>query len=331
MIGASSRAGVAKMEILTDSELGPGRFVNGVVTIGNFDGVHLGHQALLDEICRRAEELGGPSIVYTFDPHPLRVLNPAASPPTLTDFEDKARRIALQGVDVMVRVRFDREYAARSPEDFARGTLSGELGAKEIWIGPDFAFGRGRKGNLELMSRLGAELGFGVHSLPAFMIDGQRVSSTRVRQAVGACDFAGAQRLLGRPYELRGVVAHGHNRGEKLGYPTANLVPREECIPPEGVYAAWVDMRGRRRVAAVNVGHNPTFGDVDRVVEAHILDYDEDLYGELIALTFVEAIRGEIAFSSVEALVEQIGADVARVRELLSDGPALAGMTGCAG
>lgn len=310
------------MEIITDAGLVPGRFQRSVVTIGNFDGVHVGHQALLAEVRRRARDLGGPAVAYTFDPHPLRVLDPSICPPSLTDFEQKTELIAALGVDVLVRARFDREYAARPPEWFAGEVLGRALGAAEIWAGPDFAFGQGRRGNAAFLRAQGERWGYTVASLPAFVVDGDRVSSTRVREAVRAKDFAGAGRLLGRPYALHGPVAHGFSRGRDLGFPTANCVPREECIPPAGVYAAWAEVEGLRHPAAVNVGTNPTFAQPGAppllTVEAHLLDGPRDLYGRQIRIVFVEAIRGEIAFSGAGALIAQIGRDVEKAKKILS-------------
>lgn len=307
------------MDILTDSELRPGRFAASAVAVGNFDGVHLGHQALIRCLVERGTALGGASIVYTFDPNPLRVLHPAACPPMLTDFADKASRVAQLGADVMVRVRFDREYAARPAEWFASDVLGDQLGAAEVWVGPDFAFGRARKGGPAMLSRVGAVKGYTVRSLPPVVIDGERVSSTRVREAVYAADFGEASRLLGRPFSLHGRVAHGVGRGKELGFPTANLAPREECLPPEGVYAARAVVAGKTLSAAVNIGGNPTFGPGAVTVEAHLLDFKDSLYGEEMEILFVRRIRGEIAFGSAEALAAQIGRDVAAVRGVLAE------------
>ncbi|TAL17736.1 bifunctional riboflavin kinase/FAD synthetase [bacterium] len=306
------------MLIIEDTDLKPGRFCSSAVTIGNFDGVHRGHRALLEKLVERAQKTGGPGIVITFDPHPLRVLNPSRCPPMLTDFDYKAELIGALGVDVLVRARFDRDFAAQTPEEFAAEVLGKKLGAAEVWVGPDFAFGNGREGDLGLLSKIGKKAGFAVHSFEPFLLDGERVSSTAVREAVGRSDFESAKRLLGRPYEIHGVVVKGRGRGKNLGFPTANLLPRQEAVPGNGVYAAWAFTCGKRLMAAVNIGPNPTFGDGGVNIEAYLLDFEGDLYGQPLSLVFVSQLRGEVAFGSVEALVSHIRADVARVRETLS-------------
>lgn len=309
------------MRVISDSDSTPAGLADCAVAVGNFDGVHLGHRHLLKTICARARKLGGPSVVYTFDPHPLKVLNPSACPPTLTDFAQKAMLIEELGVDYLVRARFDHEYAARPPQWFAEEVLGNDLQAAEVWVGPDFAFGRNRTGNVETLRRAGERLGYCVSSLEPFLVDGERVSSTRVRRAVTDRDFLLAARLLGRPFALHGPVVHGEARGDKLGFPTANLLPREECVPPAGVYAARARIEGGGpwRDAAVNIGANPTFGARVTTIEAHLLHFTGDLYGKAIELVFVAPVRGEIAFASVAGLVEQIGRDVSRVEAILKD------------
>ena len=309
------------MQVLNDTDLRPGLFSGSVVTMGNFDGVHLGHKALLRHICERAKKTGGPSVVYTFDPHPLRVLNPSFCPKMLLDFEGKVHLIAQEDVDFLVRVRFERYYAEMEPEAFADNVIGGDLGAKEVWIGPDFAFGRGRSGNIELLAEVGSRKGYTVHSLEPFMLDGERVSSTAVRAAVERCDFKRAEELLGRPYVVSGPVVHGRAVGKGLGFPTANILPRQECLPPNGVYSAWAEISGGRYMAAVNIGSNPTFDGVELSVEAFLLDFDADIYGDELKLTFNSPVRGEVAFNSPDALAKQIARDVERVRHDLSSNP----------
>ncbi len=309
-----------KMEIVADSELNPGHYKGSTVAVGNFDGVHLGHRALVGAVRERAASLGGPAVVYTFDPHPLKVLNPSAAPQNLTDFDQKAELLGELGVDVLVRARFDHEYAAREPAWFAEWVLKELLDAREVWIGPDFAFGRNRTGNRETLLKTGAKLGYEVRNQPAETVDGERVSSTRVRKAIADRDFTLAAKLLGRPYAVHGPIVHGVGRGKMLGFPTANVLPREECLPPLGVYAALAHLEGEEAAlgAAVNIGPNPTFGSAPVTVEAHLLDRGGDLYGRDVRLSFVSAIRGEIAFASVDALVSQIARDVEKVRGVLA-------------
>lgn len=281
----------------------------------------MGHRALVGTIRERAAELGGPSVVYTFDPHPLKVLNPPACPPELTDFQHKAALLEQLGLDVLVRTTFDHEYASRSPAWFAGEVLAGQLGAAEVWVGPDFAFGRNRTGTTDTLREAGRLLGFEVRTLSPLVVDGERVSSTRVRKAVVSRDFALAGRLLGRPWSVHGPVVKGVGRGRQLGYPTANVLQREECIPPPGVYAAWarLDFAGEWIAAAVNIGSNPTFGAQNLTVEAFLPDFSGDIYGRTLELRFVKGIRGEIAFASVEALVEHIGRDVEAVLAALRE------------
>ncbi|GAB4259461.1 bifunctional riboflavin kinase/FAD synthetase [Deferrisoma sp.] len=305
------------MRVIEHNQLAPGTLGGSVVTIGNFDGVHLGHRELIGRVVARAGELGAASVVYTFHPHPLRVLNPAYCPPLLTSFEDRVARIEELGVDVLVWARFDREYAAQDPTDFVRRTLVDALGAREIWVGPDFGFGRERRGSIALLEEEGRRAGFRVRVLPQFLLDGEVVSSTRIRRAVQSADFETAARLLGRPYTLHGPVIHGAARGRRLGFPTANVLPREECLPPAGVYAAWAETPSGTYGAAVNIGPNPTFGASASGVEAYLLDFSGDLYGVELRIQPVVRIRGEIAFRSVDDLVAHIRSDVTEVRRLL--------------
>ncbi len=307
------------MRVIEHSQLTPGFLPASVVTVGNFDGVHLGHRALIARVVARARQMGVASVVYTFHPHPLKILNPASCPPSLTSFEDRVARIGELGVDVLVWARFDREYAAQEPEAFVRDTLVRALGVREVWVGPDFGFGRDRRGSIELLERLGRAHGFRVHVLPAHTLGDEVVSSTRIRRAVASADFGTAARLLGRPYTLHGPVVHGASRGRRLGFPTANVLVREECLPPPGVYAARVRVDGTTYDAALNVGPNPTFGGSSTGVEAYLLDFSGDLYGKEVEIQPVARIRGEIAFRDASDLVRQIQEDVARVRAILKE------------
>ncbi len=309
------------MRVIENSQLAAGEFQRSVITIGNFDGVHRGHQALLRSVVVRARELGAVPIVYTFHPHPLKVLNPSFCPPLITSFEDRVALIAAQGIEAVVWARFDRAYAAREASEFARLTLSEHLGAREVWVGPDFAFGRERRGNIAFLEGIGGELGYTVRVIPIFCLDGEPASSTRVRQAIAEADFREAEHLLGRPYAIRGPVIHGAGRGRGMGYPTANVLPREECLPAPGVYAAWVLLGSAHEPAAVNIGPNPTFGGTETSIEAHLLDFEGNLYEQEVEVRFVARIRGEIAFRSAEDLVCQIEKDVEAVRGVLGLDP----------
>lgn len=305
------------MVILEQTHLARPQFPGSVVTVGNFDGVHRGHRSLLRQVAGRARELGVPSVVYTFHPHPLKILNPALCPPLLTSFEDRAALVAAEAIDALVWARFDREYAAQEPEEFARDTLGAALRARELWVGPDFAFGRGRRGSIAMLRDAGDALGFAVRVIAPLAEEGEAVSSTRIRQAVAEADFRTAERLLGRPYSVRGPVVRGEARGRGLGFPTANVLPREECLPPPGVYAGWAAGEGLLRAAAVNVGPNPTFGGGGTTVEAYLLEFSGDLYGLELELRFVAPLRREVAFRTPEDLARQIRRDVEGVRRML--------------
>ncbi|MDF1553840.1 MAG: bifunctional riboflavin kinase/FAD synthetase [Deferrisomatales bacterium] len=305
------------MQLIQHSCLTENQIPRSVITVGNFDGVHRGHRALLRRVIARAKELGAASVVYTFRPHPLKVLNPARCPAMITAFEERVALLGAEGIDVTVWARFDRAYASLEPEVFVRHTLKVCLGAVEVWVGPDFAFGRGRSGSIDLLRAVGRQVGFAVQVLRPFTLGDQVVSSTRVREAIVDGEFRCAKQLLGRPYGLKGTVVHGHGRGRDLGFPTANVLPRQDCIPKPGVYAAWVVCEGDTHPAAVNIGTNPTFGAAEVTVEAHLLDGNRDLYGKEVEVVFVAPVRGEIAFRSPADLVRQIRADVATVRRVL--------------
>ncbi len=319
------------MEIVTASTpLGPPAG-GSAVTIGAYDGVHLGHRALLAELRSRAEADGLATVVVTFDRHPASVVRPESAPLLLCDLDQKLELLASAGVDRTVVVRFDRERADESAEEFVTRELVGGLDARLVVVGEDFHFGHGRKGNVALLTEMGAVDGFevdGVELASAGADDGDgapAVSSTRVRTLVSAGQVEEAALLLGRPHQVRGPVVTGDRRGgAELGYPTANIaVPTEICLPAPGIYAGWYERPdGTRHRAAVSVGRRPTFygADGELLVEAYLLDFDGDLYGEAARLSFLHRLRDELAFDSVDALVAQMGRDVERTRELL-DGP----------
>lgn len=298
------------------------------VAIGTFDGVHLGHQALLAE-ARRAVRGQAQSVALTFYPHPARVLAPAKAPPLIMPLERRLALLADTGMDVTVVQPFTREFSTLSADEFIRDVLVRDLGASSVVVGPDFRFGRGRAGDVQLLETLGRELSLSVSVIAPVTVgtpaDGQRCSSTRIRQLVEAGDVRAARWLLGRPFELEGPVVQGAARGRDIGFPTANVVPDTELRPAVGIYAARavsIDGRatGTTHPAAVSIGRNPTFEaqGAPVTVEAHLLDFAGDLYGRRLRLELWERLRDEQKFESVEALVAQIAADVARVRELMS-------------
>ena len=312
--------------------LGPDRCApppqGSAVTIGAYDGVHLGHRHLLAELRRRAAPSGLETVVVTFDRHPATVVRPQSAPALLTDLDQKLELLAETGVDRTLVVRFDDARAAESAEDFVLEVLVEALGAKAVVVGEDFHFGHGRRGNVALLGAMGARYGFEVTGI-ALDADaaGLAVSSTRIRQLLGAGDVAGATALLGRPHQVRGVVVRGDGRGgPELGFPTANVdVPAGLALPGEGIYACWYE-RGDGAVhrAAASLGRRPTFHARAEgpLLEAFLLDFEGDLYGEEARVSFVRRLREERRFDSAEALVRQMHEDVDAARDALGAGPA---------
>lgn len=293
------------------------------MTVGTFDGVHRGHQALMTELCRRAVRAGLESTVVTFDRHPAEVVRPGRAPALLNDLDHRLQLLAATGVDRVVVVAFDSWRAAQEPEDFVSELLAGELAARLVLVGVDFRFGRARRGDVDLLERLGKPLGMDVVHLD--LVSGSQsgpVSSTAIRALVAAGDVEGAAELLGRPYELRGRVVAGDGRGgAELGFPTANIEVGERlALPGLGIYCGWFSTAGdpQPRAAAVSVGVRPTYGPGGAaVVEAHLLDFSGDLYGQSCRLVLTSRIRAEQRFDSTEALVAAIVEDVAETRRRL--------------
>lgn len=326
----AARYPAAGMEIRHHPGDCPDRAGGTVATIGAYDGLHLGHRHVIADVRAQAEELGARSAVVTFDRHPATVLRPASAPRLLTDLEQKLELLASTGVDLTLVVRFDQERSEETAEDFVRQVLVGCLGARRVVVGADFHFGHGRTGDVALLGRMGAELGFGVTGVPLWSpppdlrgpaADGP-VSSTRIRGLLAAGDVEDAAALLGRPHQVRGVVVHGDKRGRQLGYPTANVaVPAEIALPADGVYAGWYRRPGGARLpTAISLGRRPTFYvDADlSLLEAHLLDFDGDLYDEVAEVEFVGRLRGQQRFESAGALIAQMGHDVAAARKLLA-------------
>lgn len=294
-----------------------------VVTIGAFDGVHLGHSQLIARARSAAQEMGAMSAVVTFDRHPASVVRPASAPLLLTDLDHKLALLAGTGLDLAVVVRFDTERASETAEDFVAEVLAGCLHAKAVVVGHDFHFGRDRQGDVALLQRMGAQFGFDVTGLRLFRAaGGLEVSSTQIRRSLAEGDVQSAAALLGRWHELSGVVGHGDKRGRELGFPTANLqVSKEMQLCGDGVYAGWyLRPDGTRHQTAISVGRQPTFY-AERelsLVEAFLLDFQGDLYDEVGTVQLVERLRPQEKFGSVEALVDQMAADVAQTRRSLA-------------
>jgi riboflavin kinase/FMN adenylyltransferase len=297
---------------------------NTVVTIGAYDGVHLGHQAVISEVRRLAAERGAKSAVVTFDKHPALIVRPESAPQSLTDLDQKLEMLAATGIDAAVVIGFDEHRASEEPEDFVKEVLVDGLHAVVIVVGEDFHFGHHRRGNVPLLRELGAQHGFDV--LPVGLVaraDGvdEPVSSTAVRRALAGGEVDIAAHLLGREYEVRGIVVVGDKRGRLLGFPTANVeVPNQVCLPADGVYAGWYERPdGILHPCAINLGRRPTFYEhADHsLLEAHLLDFDGDLYGERAEVRFVHFLRSERKFDGIDALVTQLKHDVESARHVL--------------
>ncbi len=296
-----------------------------VVTVGNFDGIHRGHQAILATVVERARALEGQAMVYTFEPHPRKVLHPDRAPGLLVTLEQKLELLESHGVDAVVVQPFSREFARTTAEQFVRGILHERVRPLEVYVGYDFHFGRDREGSMRMLTEMGPRLGFSVTIIPEVTVEEGDVNSTRIRELLGQGEVSRASGMLGRPYVVRGRVARGEQRGRGLGFPTANLEPENEVLPAAGVYAGWLELldegeprRGSRWPAVTNVGRRPTFQELGTVVaEAHCIGFEGDLYGRRVDLSFVHHIREERRFEGEEALTAQIRADVEQARRLL--------------
>jgi riboflavin kinase/FMN adenylyltransferase len=294
-----------------------------VVTVGTFDGVHRGHWAVLEEIRRRARETGRRSVLVTFHPHPLRSVRPEDAPPPLTTPLEKKEILAESGLDYAVFISFTPELASFEPARFVEEILVGRIGLDELVIGYDHGFGRGRSGDADTLRALGRRLGFDVDVVGPVVAEGTAISSTRIRRWVAEGAVEEAREGLGRPYSVRGHVVRGDGRGRHLGFPTANLAgfDPDKLLPPPGIYAVRVHTRLGTHDGALHLGPRPTFQGAPPSVEVHLLDYEGDLYGEILRVDFIRFLRPVEPFDSVEALVRQMRADVARARAVLAGEP----------
>jgi riboflavin kinase/FMN adenylyltransferase len=293
-----------------------------VLTLGNFDGVHLGHQAIFKKVVERARELGGTSIAFTFEPHPLKVLAPERSPRLLNTFHGKMKLFAAAGIDVVICADFTRAFADQHPDDFARTVLHEKIGAKEVYVGYDYAFGKSREGGIPSLTKMGKTFGFDVGVIEAVQVNGVVVSSSAIRDLIASGRVAEAAGLLGRYYSIEGSVVRGSHRGHTLGFPTANLRTANELLPGYGVYAVLAEVGGRRYKGATSIGVRPTFESGPLSVEAYLFDFDGDLYGKQMEVSFVRYLRSEMKFPDAQALVAQMRQDVEDAKKILSTLPA---------
>jgi riboflavin kinase/FMN adenylyltransferase len=306
----------------------PVRLERTVLTIGNFDGIHLGHRRILDTVVARARQLRGTAALYTFDPHPRRVLAPDRSPRLLTTLEQKLELVEAAGVDVVVVEPFTLEFAKTDAAEFVTRFVHARLRPVEVYVGYDFHFGRDREGSMHKLTELGPRLGFAVTIIPEVTVGDRDVNSTRIRALLAEGRVEETRDLLDRPYGVRGRVVAGDRRGRTLGFPTANLEPENEILPASGVYAGHlrllepgVPAPGRLLPAVTNVGCRPTFKDgAELLAEAHLLDFEGDLYGRRVELLFETRLRAEQRFAGVDALRQQIARDVEAARRALGAG-----------
>jgi riboflavin kinase/FMN adenylyltransferase len=297
-------------------------FKNAVITIGNFDGVHIGHQALFHEVIEKAESIDGTSIAMTFEPHPIRVLKQNGHPPLITLYEQKAELIERTGIDVLICIPFNKAFASMSADQFIRDLLVNRIGMKAIVVGKDYSFGKNREGTIDMMRSYAPDYGFEVivaNWITTPLGSAGRISSTRIRELVIDGHMTEAEKMLGRNYQIRGRVVTGRDRGGKLlGIPTANINLHDELCPKTGIYAVTVEIEGRQHNGVANIGYSPTFEDHEFTVEVHILDFNANIYGEKIRVNFIKRIRDEIKFSNISELIEQIKMDIAAAREIFS-------------
>lgn len=290
-----------------------------VATIGNFDGVHLGHQAVLGQLAQKADELRLPAVVIIFEPQPQEFFAPDRAPPRLTRFREKLQALRRYAVDRVLCIRFDRAFSQLPAEGFIERILSDGLDVRYLVVGDDFHFGHQRRGDFAMLQAAGAKRGFPVVNMHTFGIDGERVSSTRVRDALAAGDLERAEQLLGRPYRMSGRVAHGDRRGRTIGFPTANLHLHRRSTPVQGVYAVEVfGLEGEPLPGVANVGNRPTVDGTRSLLEVHLLDFSREIYGCHVHVDFLQRIRAEKRFESFEALKQQIERDAQAARDFFS-------------
>ncbi len=306
------------MEVLRNPSDWPPAIRCGAVTIGNFDGVHWGHAELARRLLVAARRVGGPAVVFTFDPHPVRLLRPREAPPPLTWTDRKAQLLGELGVDYVVAYPTNEAFLKLSASEFFAEIVRGRLAARAMVEGENFYFGRDRAGDVALLGRLCQEAGIGLEVAPPVLVDGGISSSSRVRKALLAGRVEEANRLLTQPYRLRGMVTHGASRGNQLGFPTANLAAIDTLVPAPGVYAGRAITGGGVVPSAIHIGPNLTFGESGSKVEAHLIDWEGNLYGQPLEVDFLARLREIQRFDGVEALKQQLTTDIERARRILA-------------
>jgi riboflavin kinase/FMN adenylyltransferase len=308
------------MNLFEGLESVPNPFPSATVAIGTFDGVHIGHQAIIRAAVEDARAHTRPALVFTFDRHPKEIVAPDQVPPYLTTPEQRRRLIADLGADALIVARFDKALSQLFPDEFVETILQAKLGAKAVVVGQNFGFGRERAGNVAYLEQAQARFDFTLRAIEPVLMDGTPVSSTRIRDCLQSGDIRSAERLLGHPYLLAGTVVAGQRLGRQLGYPTANLaLTYRQAVPADGIYAVYLHLSdGRIQPGACSIGSRPTVEGAGRAIETYLLDFDEDLYGQGVEIRFVERLREERKFESLEALVAQMARDVAQARRILT-------------
>ncbi len=304
------------MKVIFDPEV-PLKFSTSA-TIGIFDGVHIGHRRILSLLRKDAREKGISSCVITFHPHPQKVLR-GIDVPLIVPLKERFRLLEKEGVDVTVCYSFTKKFASVQAEDFVRDMLVGRLGIRTIFVGPDFFFGRNREGNINLLEAMGKTYNFEIRRVEPALLDGEVISSTTIRKLIEEGMVREAARFLSYSFSIEGTVKEGERRGRKLGFPTANIDTEWELLPKKGVYVTWAHLGGERFESITNVGVRPTFGYNQLLVETHIIDFKGDVYGKPIRIEFIDKLRDETRFESIDALVEQISRDVKRTKEIFSE------------
>lgn len=306
------------MKVIRDLDTISEDLTGAIVTIGNFDGVHLGHREIFKKITRESKENHKKSTVITFDPHPQKVIHPERRPFfLLTPLQEKLDLIAACGVDAVILIPFSTEFAGVTASEFVEDILWKRLRLSKLLVGYDYVFGKGKEGNARFLKESGGKLGFQVEEIGVVKTDGMITSSTNIRLSILAGNVSLAAEMLGRPYGVSGVIVKGYRRGTEIGYPTANI-KSEKVIPAMGVYAIIAELEGRRHEGVINIGNNPTFGNEETSVEVHLLDFKGDIYGKTITILFIERLRDEKKFKGPEELARQIKRDIEKARKILS-------------